>query len=471
MFRGFVLVVASLSLLPGLAGAQSGPFTAALTLHPQGEATRALKHQLTPEVRDVTRGNAATHYYQAFLIMGKGMTAEQATQLHRWASLPIKDLPKAEVRNLLNGYGAVLAEVDLAASCDHCDWEMTDRLRRHGIGTLLPEVQRLRELGNLIRLRAHLEIAEGKFDDAVASIRTGLVLARHATQGPTLISALVGIAIAGVMLEQVEFLVSEPGAPNLYWALAALPSPFIDIQRAMQGERLFIEHLFPHARGPRRYSPLSGQELQKLQDNFLSVTEIAGGVRGDWKARLAFAALAAKMYPDARKRLLARGAKPAEIDAIPIVQVALLDSIDEYERSMDDFLKWTNLPFWQAREGLLAAEAKLREKRGTEFGPHSLALMLLPATTKVHQAQARLERRLMALRTVEAIRLQAATNANKFPESLDAIKVVPLPLDPVTGKSFEFKRKGDQAELAGPPPGKELAGPSNALRYELRFKE
>jgi hypothetical protein len=471
MFRGFLFAVAAVSTLPMLATAQQpGPAAVALTLHPQGEATRALKHQLAPEVRDLTRGNAATHYYQAFLFMGKGIPAEQATQFYRWASTSIKELPKTEVRTQLNSYRAVLEEIELGSNCDHCNWEMTERLRRHGIGTLLPEAQRMRELGTLLRLRAHLEIAEGKFDEAVTSIRTGLAIARHTAQGPTLINALVGIAIASVMLEQAEFLVSEPGAPNLYWAVTALPSPFIDIQRATQGERLWVEHLFPHARGPRRYSPLSGSEVQKLQDNFLSlIAEIGeGGGKGDWKTRLAFAALAAKMYPEARKRLLTGGAKAADVDAMPIVQVALLDSIDEYERGMDEFLKWTNLPYWQAREGVLAAETGLQAKRGKGIGSHSLAAILLPGMGKIHQAQARLERRLTALRTVEAIRLHAAANANKFPETLDVIKV-PLPLDPVTGKRFEFKRQGDKAELIGLPPGKEIAGPHNSLRYDLRF--
>jgi hypothetical protein len=471
MLRGLMLAVGLLMLIPPLGFGQApGPTTVALALHPAAEPVPALKHYLAPEIRDLTRGNAADCYYQALLLMGKEMPADQTEQMDRWATMPIKDLPKAEVRARLQNYPAALAELDRAAVCDHCDWGLTERLRRQGLATLLPELQRLRELSRLVRVRAHVEIAEGKFDDAVVSIRTGLMLGKNAAQGPTLINALVGIAIITTMLEQAEFLVSQPGAPNLYWALTALPSPVIDIPRAMQGERLFVEALFPHARGAARYNALSARELQTLQEKFLSLMGLLdGGGKADWKARLAFAAIAAKMYPEARKRLLASGAPAADLNTMPVVQVVLLDSMDEYERGLDDFLKWMSVPYWQADDGLRAAEAKLLAGRDKTFGPHSLALMLLPAVTKVHLASARTERRIAALRTLEAIRLHAATHANKFPDSLDAVTAVPLPVDPVTGKRFEFKRQGDKAELIGPPPGKEIAGPQNALRYELRF--
>lgn len=471
MLRGLTIAVGLLALLPAPGfGQEPGPMTLGLTLHPAAEPSPALKYYLAPEIRDLTRGNAAGCYYQALLLMGKEMAADQAEQLDRWATMPIKDLPKAEVRARLQNYHAALAELDRAAVCDHCDWGLTERLRRQGIATLLPELQRLRELSRLVRVRAHVEIAEGKFEDAVGSIRTGLALGRNAAQGPTLINALVGIAITTPMLEQAEFLASQPGAPNLYWALTTLPSPVIDIPRAMQGERLFVDSLFPHTRGPARYNALSARELQTLQEKFLSLMGMVdGSVKADWKARLAFAALAAKMYPGARKRLLANGAPAADLDAMPIVQVALLDSMDEYERGLDDFLKWMSVPYWQAHEGLCTVEAKLHAHRDKGFGPHSLASMLLPAVTKVSLASARTDRRVAALRTMEAIRLHAAANANKFPDSLDAITVVPLPLDPITGKRFEFKRKGDKAELVGPPPGKEIASPQNALRYELRL--
>ena len=258
MFRGFTIGVAMLGLLPGVIHAQPpGPMTVSLTLHPAGEARPALKHRLAPEVRDLTRGNAAGNYYQALLLLPKDMPADQAAEFDRWATAPIKDLPKAEIRTKLSSYHLALAEVERAAARDHCDWNMIERLRLGGVGTLLPELQRLRDLSRLLRLRAHIEIAEGKFDDAVATIRVGLVLGRNTPQGPTSSTCWSASPSPATMFEQVEF-IEQPGVLHLWtWALTSLPTPFIDIQHAMQGERPFVDNLFLAARGPARNYPLS----------------------------------------------------------------------------------------------------------------------------------------------------------------------------------------------------------------------
>ena len=60
-------------------------------------------------------------------------------------------------------------------------------------------------------------MAQGHYDKAAYSMQTALGLARNLVEGPTLISDLVGIAIAGVVLEQVQTMIQQPDAPNLYW--------------------------------------------------------------------------------------------------------------------------------------------------------------------------------------------------------------------------------------------------------------
>ena len=80
-------------------------------------------------------------------------------------------------------------------------------------------------------LKARLEIADRKFDEAIHTLQTGYALARHVGQGGTLIHGLVGIAIGQLMSARVQELVQQPGVPNLYWALTALPQPLIDLAR------------------------------------------------------------------------------------------------------------------------------------------------------------------------------------------------------------------------------------------------
>ena len=56
----------------------------------------------------------------------------------------------------------------------------------------------MRGLARLVTLQARLAILEGRTDEALHWIETGLVMGRHAARGPTVIQALVGIAIDNV---------------------------------------------------------------------------------------------------------------------------------------------------------------------------------------------------------------------------------------------------------------------------------
>jgi hypothetical protein len=95
--------------------------------------------------------------------------------------------------------------------------------------------------------------------------------------------------------------------------------------------------------------------------------------------------------------------------------------------------------------------------------------MVLPGVTKVAFAEVRLERRIAALRGIEAVRMYAAAHDGQPPASLGLIKDVPVPLDPITGRTFEYKAAGDKATLYGPPPGKDQPNAGNVVSFELTF--
>src|SRR5262249_25462121 len=142
-------------------------------------------------------------------------------------------------------------------------WGMAERLRREGYGLLLPDVQSMRNIGTLLAVRARLEIAEGRYERAIYTLQTGLALARHVGDGVILIQDLVGMALAQQMIAQVEELIQQPGAPNLYWALTDLPRPFFDLRKALQGEKLALYATLPEMRGleTTRLTPAQQQKL------------------------------------------------------------------------------------------------------------------------------------------------------------------------------------------------------------------
>ena len=72
--------------------------------------------------------------------------------------------------------------------------------------------------------------------------------------------------------------------------------------------------------------------------------------------------------------------------------------------------------------------------------------MLLPATYQIRSAQLRIESQLRAFQVVEAIRMHVA-DTGELPKTIDEIKIVPVPLNPGTGKKFVYWLDGDTAVI------------------------
>jgi hypothetical protein len=385
----------------------------------------------------------------------------------KWLEIPVKDLPLEEVRPFVQRYNNLFRELDLASRCDRCDWQFRERIKTDSFGFLLPDIQELRELANLLRLRSSLEIADGRYSDAVQTLRVGFAMAKHANESPTLIAALVGVAVANQMADQVVELIQVSGAPNLYWAVTDLPRPFIDLRLAAQSERMMVYGLLSpltEAGLDIRTIPLSTQQLQERLEKFF------GSPPYDrTEFRLYLIAVTAKTYPEAKRFLLSQGLAPETVEAMPRLQVVFLFALAEYNRLFDEMIKWQGIPYWQMRAGLEKADRGVREdrKKAAELERLPLASYLIPAVQKVFFTTTRIDRKLAALRSIEAIRLYVAGHEGKLPSALSDITDVPIPIDPVTGKEFDYRMDDAKAILSAPPPAGEPARSDNYLKYEL----
>lgn len=465
-----LLAVLALAALAAAAPAQPpGPIK--LELAPAAEPVPALKYVLLPELSEKTPGNAALRYYRAFSPEWWTNVRQRPIRekIEKAAEAPIAELKNSGLRWLLD-YSA-LREVDRAARCEYCDWELTQRLKEDGINLLLPDVQGMREFGQFLTVRARLEMAEGRLDKAVYTLQTGFALARHVGDAPTLIQALVGTAIAQRMLVQVEELLRQPGAPNLYWALTDLPRPFIGLRKPIQGEKLWLYGTWPELRDLGNGPPSTRQRerLGAIAEQIVG-EDYGSGRRRGVGARLATIAQVAKAYPAAKRALVAAGHKPGEVEALPAVQVVLIAALRNYDRLRDDTFKWMALPYPEARPGLERAEQALKEAKARAAGI-PIAELVVPATLKVYAATTRLDRRIAALRCVEALRLYAAAHEGKLPAALADVKEVPVPADPMTGKPFDYKADGDSATITGAAPGGEPTPSPNTLIYELKLRK
>jgi DNA-directed RNA polymerase specialized sigma24 family protein len=157
----------------------------------------------------------------------------------------------------------------------------------------------------------------------------------------------------------------------------------------------------------------------------------------------------------------ASACRPDWFESRPDEQSVLIYWIDHYNITRDEIFKWFALPYWQANKGVDRAYERLDKLVKDKDDSIFLGATFLPALSRAHYLCTRLDRRIATLRCIEAIRIHAAGHGGGLPASLSDINEVPIPLDPVTGKAFEYRLEGDKAVLQWTTPTNDLA------RYEL----
>jgi hypothetical protein len=191
-----------------------------LTVQPMPAPKPALRYLLLPELKEMIPGNPIANYLRCLL--DQDFTADRET-----------------IRR------SALRQADRAARMDKPDWQILHKLKTDGLGLLLPDVQKMRQLASALQERFHEEVAQRRFDDALRTAKTMFALSRHMGEHPTLIGDLVGIAIATITIGPLEEMLEQPGCPNLFWALTNLPDPLISVNKGMEGERVLIRSEFP----------------------------------------------------------------------------------------------------------------------------------------------------------------------------------------------------------------------------------
>jgi hypothetical protein len=428
-----------------------------LTVQPAAAPKPALKYQLLPELSDMNPGNPIQGYLNCFMEQNNFFFSKKSMEdRDKWDEMPLKDLPVKELRY----YGRMALNLaDYAARLDRPDWQVLLKLKSDGFALLLPEVQQLRTLAAFLKVRLRGEIADRRFANAVVTAQTLFGLARHLGEHPTMIGDLVGIAAAYQAIEPLDEMIGQPGSPNLFWALSALPQPLIDLRQGVQGERLIwakeVAILDERA-------PMTEAQLRKVMERFYLVLQMTRP-RQDVSEKMLAGWMAAHLadadyVTAARRRLVAYGLAKDAVKRFPPLQVILLDRKRAFEIRRDDVLKMMALPFWQA-EAVWAAHppAQALEDKAFDF---------LQGSWRVRQAQVRLEQRLALLRCVEALRLHAADHDGKLPAKLADVSL-PLPVDPVTGKAFVYKLEGGTALLRGTPPRGLEQNAAYNVRYEV----
>ena len=486
--NGNITLAFFLVLLAGVAVSQEQPPASPKTnpvpiiklkIHPKDEPSPALRYTLFPDTRELVHGNAAQAYYRAFspdwisFMNNKEFTENQ----DKWLNGPLSELDENKIRFS----SGMLDQIHEATRKSYCDWDMYAKLRKDGFNMLLPDLQAMRHISRALALDCRLQLKKGNIEKALEDAKAGLTLSFHLGNSPTLIQGLVAIASGSIMLPRLDEIIQQEKSPNLYWALTSLPRPLVDFRNCIGGEAIMMDHLFPGFREmlySGKIKPLPNDELEKMQKLVADIVQLYGTTPPDSKKPLLkpladtmFQAAMVANLIEAKKLLEEHGIKEESLKNVSPLQVVMMGEVLYYDKVCQDITKWNSIPYHIALAGIAKAEAGIKKPIPSIISPFpfkSLSALVAPAYKNVMNASPRFERRIAMLRTVEAIRLQAAKD-KKWPETVDKITLVPLPQDPYTGKPFQWKKDADKITLTGPTPDGENPSQQNTLIYELEL--
>jgi hypothetical protein len=436
-----------------------------LTIHARPAPIPALKHRLFPLESERNPGDAAPIYIRVCLLMQDEVRKEIGEKVAAWNDLPLDRFPTAEARKFVDQFKGRLDQIAFGARRQSCNWNYTlNEQKEDAIMILMPDAQQMRDWFRLLALRARVEIAEKKYDEAIRTIETGLAVGRHIGDGPFLISTLIGVSCVNVMLAQLDVLVAQPDAPNLYWALTALPRPVVSMRTAMENEHELGVWLVPEITDlnrPRTEAEWSAL-LARLHTRLRHLQKTAVAADGkviDLGQDITLAQFRTDYLPEAKTYFKERhrSTEGMSDDQILVVSIA-----DRYRELRDD---WYKLFYLSSPEAAPYYGEPMEPKKEFKKGPVALFVWLMPTVVSVKIAETRPERKVAALRTIEALRMHVASKGGGLPASLDEVKEVPIPLDPMTGKPFAYHLEGATAVLSGPPP---VPGQPFTYRITLR---
>lgn len=434
----------------------------------------ALRYRLIPRYIEKSSGNAALIYlrcFQAIVELEQGVDGGNLSEnVDRLLLLSYDQLREnKEARELVGTFTSIFAELAIAARRESADWELLLREQEDILAIRMLPIVPTRNAGRMLCLKARLELADGRFEDATNTLTVGIAMCRHLGSEPLLITYLLSKAVLDQLLSVAESAMTVPTSPNLFWALTSLPNPVIEFEPAASCEvdNLYypFQELLPQSR-----QQLSNEAFDLAFRKFLKKAaaweELMGAADSGPLSASTPEQVLDQCLPHGRERLKARGLSDAAIDAMPKSKIAILDAFETFDAMCDDFAKTNGLPYWQAAP-LLKATAQRCQDVGVKGSPLTRCILHSPPAWKEYRRAAMYtERQLAMIRCIAALRAYAADNAGKLPVKMEEIDL-PLPRDPASGQPFDYSLGADGVGLLKSNPAVEE---TSSRVYRLRIK-
>lgn len=417
-------------------------------LTPVGPSTPALEHHLMFTYADRIPGNAAIAYMDAVLLMAPDSNDKAEKALDALSANDAKAF--AEAADSID-LPSMFDELQVAGRREQCEWDPP--LRERGVLTLLPHLQPLTHgVAKVIRVRAARQVQQGKIAEALATLRLGYELSEKIGREPVIVSCMVSVGQFSWMNEPLAQLMSHPDAPNLYWTLVEMHPRRPILQHAWD-----LEYDWGYVNVPTLIKARAGETLSAAQWRHGLYDESAPF----YATYDNYRPTGTRPHPDPIKDASPQVIKDAREHYASLRKLSAEQAANEdlavvigtyYYHSLrvaqDDVakLRWLPYPLLIPR----AYEAAERLAALKKSQPANPFLELVEGAQRMVERVARADRQLAALTAVEALRSYAAAHDGKLPENLDDVTETPVPMNPATGKAFEYHVQQGTATLSDP---------------------
>ena len=287
------------------------------------------------------------------------------------------------------------------------------------------------------------------------------------------------------MLDRTAELISQPDSPNLYWALSTLPDSLLEINRASSMEGDIFGMTFPavtdfdRERDDEEWSKMAEQLVEFLEQSGEIPAKQEPAHSGDVIDRLLQSLQLAEVNHISKAVRQVR----AELPGLLKISAEKIEAMSDAEAGV----RWyTHLRIAQDQHGAAVMSLPPREA-WTELKKCQQETKAMREKTStasqsgldsatIYVAVWTLKRNICALRIIEAIRDHLASHDGQLPATLDELKQVSVPHDPLTDRPFEWSVDGKTAILKAPSLPADFIEPGTAtgkprqLEYRLQVK-
>lgn len=468
-----------------------------------------LRYRFRPEIEDRTPGNAATRLLRAVhWVNGADLDTwfaenvpppeqpsaenggdDEPPSWTDWLTTPLEEWPARRVFKFLDYCSFAIEEAVAASRCDEIGWDLRARDAESfeaWIATATPEVFTLRELGRVLAVAERHAIYRRDWGRFARYATAAFGLADALERRETLIERLVAASIDELQSDVVAEAIARCPDHNWYAAIAELDRRPRDLTAVIELEMNAPYRAFPVAKDAATKNLSFLGWVREWNDAFAMIPsltahdvfaafddsehEITGlpdfGLLERLRRHVIWRMVGFyKLSTDAtvaRGFLAVAGHEPEKLMRLGDMQVVAMFAEHIIETNRQRLLLAAALP--ASERGPLIARFESALDTLGERTEHNLAtlpsLLVTPLVGRAMFVCDGRQDRFTALRLVEALRAHAAVTG-AWPESLEEIATASVPLRPLTGRPFLYRREGETAVIDLPH--------EQAARRSLRF--